>query len=171
QYVANRVSKKISKITDTIFICRSGSAADTQALADLVKRYLQDHMLETNEPARVKTAARLLQLVAYNNRGYLSAGMIIGGVDDLGPHVFVIPLGGSLYEQPYALGGSGSSYVLGMARATHQETFTHEQCEQWLITLVSRAMESDGSSGGVIRLVTIPTDGPVTARYLESPIE
>jgi len=39
-YVANRVSDKIVQVSDHIFICRSGSAADTQALSDYVKYYL-----------------------------------------------------------------------------------------------------------------------------------
>jgi len=39
-YVANRISDKIAQISDHIFVCRSGSAADTQALTDYVKYYL-----------------------------------------------------------------------------------------------------------------------------------
>lgn len=41
-YVANRVSDKISQLSKHIFCCRSGSAADTQALTDYVKYYLQN---------------------------------------------------------------------------------------------------------------------------------
>ncbi len=40
-YVANRVSDKIAQLSDHIFCCRSGSAADTQALTDYVKYYLK----------------------------------------------------------------------------------------------------------------------------------
>jgi 20S proteasome subunit beta 1 len=40
-YVANRVSDKIAQLSEHIFACRSGSAADTQALTDYVKHYLQ----------------------------------------------------------------------------------------------------------------------------------
>jgi 20S proteasome subunit beta 1 len=40
-YVANRVSDKIVQLSEHIFACRSGSAADTQALTDYVKFYLQ----------------------------------------------------------------------------------------------------------------------------------
>jgi 20S proteasome subunit beta 1 len=29
-YVANRVTDKLTKLTDRIYVCRSGSAADTQ---------------------------------------------------------------------------------------------------------------------------------------------
>lgn len=40
-YVANRVSDKLTPITDRIFCCRSGSSADTQAIADMVKYNIQ----------------------------------------------------------------------------------------------------------------------------------
>jgi 20S proteasome subunit beta 1 len=39
-YVANRISDKIAQISEHIFVCRSGSAADTQALTDYVKHFL-----------------------------------------------------------------------------------------------------------------------------------
>jgi 20S proteasome subunit beta 1 len=42
-YVANRVSDKIVPIHDYIWACRSGSAADTQAVVDYVKYYLDAH--------------------------------------------------------------------------------------------------------------------------------
>lgn len=35
-YIANRVTNKLTPLHDKIFCCRSGSAADTQALADVV---------------------------------------------------------------------------------------------------------------------------------------
>ena len=40
-YIANRVTDKLTQIHDTIFCCRSGSAADTQAVADIIHYYLQ----------------------------------------------------------------------------------------------------------------------------------
>jgi hypothetical protein len=39
-YVANRVSDKIAQLSPHIYCCRSGSAADTQFLTDIVKHYL-----------------------------------------------------------------------------------------------------------------------------------
>lgn len=39
-YVANRVTDKLTRITDQIYCCRSGSAADTQAIADVVSYHL-----------------------------------------------------------------------------------------------------------------------------------
>ena len=39
-YIANRVTDKLTRVTDLIYCCRSGSAADTQAIADIVKYHL-----------------------------------------------------------------------------------------------------------------------------------
>jgi Proteasome subunit len=39
-YIANRVSDKIAQLSPHIYCCRSGSAADTQWLTDLVKHFL-----------------------------------------------------------------------------------------------------------------------------------
>ncbi len=42
-YVANRVSDKIVPIHEYVWACRSGSAADTQAVADYVQHYVESH--------------------------------------------------------------------------------------------------------------------------------
>lgn len=39
-YVANRVTDKLTQVTDHIYCCRSGSAADTQAIADKIRYQL-----------------------------------------------------------------------------------------------------------------------------------
>lgn len=40
-YIANRVTDKLTPIHDLIYCCRSGSAADTQAVSDIVRYHLQ----------------------------------------------------------------------------------------------------------------------------------
>ncbi len=47
-YVANRVSDKIVPIHDYVWACRSGSAADTQAVSDNVKFYINSHRFLCN---------------------------------------------------------------------------------------------------------------------------
>ncbi len=39
-YVVNRVTDKLTQVSDTIYCCRSGSSADTQAITDVVKYHL-----------------------------------------------------------------------------------------------------------------------------------
>jgi hypothetical protein len=60
-YIANRVTDKLTPIHDYIFCCRSGSAADTQAVADAVTYQLGFHSIELNVPPLVHTAASLFK--------------------------------------------------------------------------------------------------------------
>ena len=47
-YIANRTSDKLTPVAEKIYTCRSGSAADTQALSDYVRHYL---VRECTQPA------------------------------------------------------------------------------------------------------------------------
>jgi len=159
-YIANRVTNKITPIHDKIYCCRSGSAADTQAIADYVKFYLQVHIAELGEAPEVKTAATLFQMLCYSNKNHLQAGIICAGWDKYqGGSVYNIPLGGCLVKQPFAIGGSGSTYIYGYCDATYRENMTREECEKFTTNSLALAMARDGSSGGVIRLVTIDGEG------------
>jgi 20S proteasome subunit beta 1 len=165
-YIANRASDKIDKLHDRIYCCRSGSAADTQAISAMVQYYLSAHAMEAEHAPRVKTAASLFQELCYTNKDRLLAGIIVAGWDKYeGGQVYVLPLGGSLVRQPYALGGSGSTYIYGLVDSTYHADMTREECEQFIIRGLSHAMARDGSSGGVIRLTTI-TENSVESKFL-----
>ncbi|KAE8743278.1 hypothetical protein FOCC_FOCC011107 [Frankliniella occidentalis] len=134
-YIANRVTDKLTKITDNIYCCRSGSSADTQAVADVVRYHVGMHRMELGEEPRVEVAASLFQDMCYNYRDSITAGIILAGWDPYkGGQVYTIPLGGMQVRQKVATGGSGT------------------------ITL---AMLRDGSSGGCVRLGVITKDGCV----------
>merc|ERR1712151_1491257 len=114
-YVANRASRKISKVHDKIFVCRCGSAADTQALTGFVQNYLGQHAMELGKLPTVNTAANLFKMIAYNNKDNLMAGLIIAGYDEKrGGQVYSVPLGGSVHRVPIACDGSGSGYIAGL---------------------------------------------------------
>lgn len=159
-YVANRVSDKITEVSENVYCCRSGSAADTQAIAAIVKYYLTTHKIEQGTQPLVKTAATMFRDMCYDNKNQLSAGIIVGGYDELkGGQVFSIPLGGTLIEQDVALGGSGSTYIQGYCDAQYKPGMSQADCEKFVKTAISHAMARDGSSGGVIRLCVITKKG------------
>jgi 20S proteasome subunit beta 1 len=88
-------------------------------------------MTEGNAPS-VHTAAALFQELCYTNKDALSAGIIIGGWDKFnGPSVWSIPLGGSLHRQPFAIGGSGSTYIYGYCDAAYKEGMSKEEAIQF----------------------------------------
>jgi 20S proteasome subunit beta 1 len=60
------------------------------------------------------------------------AGIIIGGWDEVvGPSVYSIPLGGSLHKRPFAIGGSGSSFIYGYCDANFRVDMTRDDAIQF----------------------------------------
>ena len=101
-YVANRVSDKITPVCKNVSVCRSGSAADTQALTDYVKLFVAQHRcenrvaplfatvhslltlpspcsIELGEDPEVRTVGYLFNKLNYNNKNNLMAGLIVAG--------------------------------------------------------------------------------------------
>ena len=70
-YIANRVTDKLTQVHDTIWCCRSGSAADTQAVADIVEYHLGMYGITNNEPPTTQSAAALFQELCYDNKDQL----------------------------------------------------------------------------------------------------
>ncbi|XP_073331719.1 proteasome subunit beta type-6 [Pagrus major] len=159
-YIANRVTDKLTPIHDRIFCCRSGSAADTQAIADVVTYQLGFHSIELDEPPLVETAANLFKASCYRYREELSAGILVAGWDRRkGGQVYCVPIGGMLVRQPVSVGGSGSTYIYGFMDSNYKPGMGKEQCLELAAAALSLAMERDGSSGGVVRLASISEEG------------
>lgn len=51
-----------------VFVCRSGSAADTQAISAYVEHYIEQHEMELGRDVAVKTTANLAMQLVYNNK-------------------------------------------------------------------------------------------------------
>ncbi|KAI9808315.1 MAG: Proteasome subunit beta type-1 [Sarcosagium campestre] len=166
-YIANRVTDKLTQVHDTIWCCRSGSAADTQAVADIVQYHLGMYSISNDEAPTTQTAAAIFQELCYDNKDQLSAGMIIAGYDPRhGGQVYSIPLGGSLHKQSYAIGGSGSTYIYGYCDANWREEMNEHDAIEFVKGALKEAIKWDGSSGGVIRLVVLTAKGAIRHLYL-----
>ncbi|XP_062305801.1 proteasome subunit beta type-6-like [Osmerus eperlanus] len=159
-YIANRVTDKLTPIHDRIFCCRSGSAADTQAIADAVTYQLGFHSIELDEAPLVQTAASLFRQSCYRYREELMAGIIVAGWDKRrGGQVYTVPVGGMLVRQPVSVGGSGSTYIYGYMDAHYRTGMNQQECLDLTASALSLAMHRDGSSGGVVRLAAISEHG------------
>ncbi|CAI2175553.1 5796_t:CDS:2, partial [Funneliformis geosporum] len=159
-YIVNRVSDKLTPIHDKIFACRSGSAADTQAISDIVRLYSKMYSVNYGEDPTIRTAAALFQELCYENKNNISAGIIVAGWDKYeGGSIYCIPLGGSLHKQPFALAGSGSSYVYGYCDTNYKEDMTQQEAVDFVKNGLALSISRDGSSGGCIRIATITEAG------------
>nr|AEE61632.1 unknown [Dendroctonus ponderosae] len=159
-YIANRVTDKLTKISDHIYCCRSGSAADTQAIADIVSYQLSFHGMELGEEPQVEVGANIFKELCYNYRDSLTAGILVAGWDkQKGGQVYSIPIGGMCVRQAVSIGGSGSSYVYGYVDANYKLNMSQEECVNFVLNTLTLAIARDGSSGGVVRLGIITEKG------------
>ena len=165
-YVANRVADKIWPISKNIFALKSGSAADTQFLLQTTKNYIAQFAVDYEDKPPVKVAARILQQYQYEYKDYLSAGIILCGVDNLeGPCIYSVGLGGTTLKQNIAMSGSGSTYVFGYIDNNYKPNMTKQEAKDFLRNAVALAMYRDNYSGGTIRMLDITKDS-VTRDYI-----
>ena len=180
-YVANRATDKVTRLTERVYVCRSGSAADTQNISAAVAWHLEQMAVERGgKEAGVLAAARMLSRIAYQNKDALQAGLIVAGYDEAdanaslegggggassgvggggGGVVYAVPLGGTMVRVPFAIGGSGSAYITGLCDKLWRPGMSAEECVAFVRRAVAHAIARDGSSGGCIRTVCITKDG------------
>jgi 20S proteasome subunit beta 1 len=119
-----------------------------------------DDRIETGKPPRVKTAAHLMRKMCYENKDRLMAGVIVAGWDPVdGGSVYSIPLGGTCLKVPFALSGSGSTYIYGLIDAEYSPDVSIEDARKLVKKAIAHAMARDGSSGGIIRTVVVTAEG------------
>merc|ERR1711994_530137 len=151
-------------ISGNIMACRSGSAADTQAMTDVVRNQLEWQEVEFGAPPPVHTAAHLFKNISYDYRDQLTAGIIVAGWDaEKGGQVYSVPIGGALVRQKAAIGGSGSTFLYGFldskyGRDVEAKDMDKERCVELVKKCINLAINRDGSSGGCCRIAIITKD-------------
>ncbi|EYC35632.1 hypothetical protein Y032_1009g3379 [Ancylostoma ceylanicum] len=144
-FISSRATNKITPITDHMAVCRSGSAADTQAIADIVKYHIEVYSMLENEPVTIYRGAQIFRKFLYNYRDQLSASVLIAGWDEQdGGQLYAIPLGGFVTRQKSTASGSGSTFVQGFLDNAWKPNLTKEECKAIVKQAVGLAVFRDG---------------------------
>lgn len=155
-YVVSRVTNKIKQLSDRIYCCVSGVASQTQTVASYAEIYSKKLAIENERMPSVLDAAKVTSLLI--SRYGLRAGMILAGVDENGPALYSIKLGGSIIKENVFIGGSGSAFIYGYLDAVYRENMSFEEKKQLARDLVKLAIQRDNASGGCIRMTIIKRD-------------
>eukprot|EP01024_Parvocaulis_polyphysoides_P001753 TRINITY_DN1049_c0_g1_i5.p2 TRINITY_DN1049_c0_g1~~TRINITY_DN1049_c0_g1_i5.p2 ORF type:complete len:190 (-),score=27.75 TRINITY_DN1049_c0_g1_i5:38-586(-) len=105
--VAEKNCEKIHYISENIRCCGAGTAADTEAVTQMIASAMELHRFETGRQSRVVTAMTLLKSHLFRYQGHIGAALVLGGVDLNGPHLFTIFPHGSVDSLPFVSMGSG----------------------------------------------------------------
>jgi proteasome beta subunit len=147
-FVAHHKGKKIYKIDDHIAMTISGNVADAQRIVEILRVNAQLYRLNTARPMPVSSAARLVANLLFSSRyAPLIAQVLIGGMDDTGPHVFSIDPFGSITEEKCVATGSGSPIAYGVLEDKYKQDAAIKDMLPIVVRAVDSAMKRDAASG------------------------
>jgi len=159
-YVAHKHGKKVYKIDDHIGMTIAGTVADAQWTVDMLTANAQMYRINRGRPMPVSSAARLIANLLFSARYVpLLTQVLIGGVDDTGPHVFSLDPFGSLTEEKCAATGSGSPIVYGVLEDKYKEGMSIKELLPTMIKAVNSAMKRDAASGDSYNIAVIDDKG------------
>jgi len=157
--ISNKISDKISYLSETIVCCRSGSAADTQNVVDFIRSLILQHLLASKTMPKVRMISQILRNFCYKE-GNLNVGFICAGWDNShGYQLFNVSMSGCIFKQPLILVGSGSIFIQGFCDSNFKKEMNEFEVKDFLIKAISLAILRDSSSGGVIRVAKITKKG------------
>jgi len=159
-YVAHKFGKKVYKIDDHLGMTIAGTVADAQRVVDILTANAQLYKINLNRPMPVSAAARLVANILFNNRYVpLATQVLVGGVDDTGPHVFNLDPYGSLTEEKSVSTGSGSPIAYGVLEDKYREGMTIDELLPTIAKAVNAAMKRDVASGNSYNIIVISDQG------------
>lgn len=158
--VTSKSAKKIFKITDYLGIACAGLIGDMQAIARSLRAEVKLYELDLNRRMSIRAAAKLLANILFSQRYMpLMSETLVGGIDDMGPHLYVLDTIGSLIEDDYASLGSGATIAIGILEANYRRDMTIEEAKNLAVKAVRAAIERDALSGDGIDLLVITREG------------
>mgnify|MGYP000371378280 FL=1 len=162
----SKSGKKVFKITDKLGIACAGLIADMQAISRVLAAEVKLYEIENGRIMPIKSAAKLLSVILFNNRSMpYFAETLVGGVDNEGPHLFVLDPLGSVIEDKYAALGSGARIAIGIIESEYKDGLSLKEGEDLAIKAVKTAIGRDAISGDGIDLLMI-TDSQCLERFI-----
>jgi len=161
-YVASKHAKKVYQITDNLAMTIAGGVAVAQKVVEILQVNSRLYELEKNRPIPVKSAARLVSNLLFQNREVgmpLPMQALVGGFDETGPHVFNLDPYGSLMEEKMVSTGSGSPFAYGVLEAEFKEDSSVQKMIPVVVRAVDAAMKRDIASGDSFDIVVIDSKG------------
>ncbi len=159
-FVAHKRGKKIYRIDDHFAMTISGSVADAQQVVEILTANAQLYKMNFGRPMPLKAASRLVANILSSNRyAPLIAQVLIGGIDDTGPHVYSLDPLGSLTEEKCVATGSGSPVAYGVLEDRYQEGSSCKEMLPVVVHAVKAAMKRNTATGDSFDVATIGEEG------------
>lgn len=172
--IADKHCEKVHKITESIYACGAGTAADLDQVTKQLSANLRLMELNTGKKARVITALRQAKQHLFDYGGYIGAYLLIGGVDPTGPHLYECSANGTTMHKPFAAQGSGSYAAITILERDFKLCMNEQDAKDLVQRALHAGMHGDNASGNSLNLVIIRPDktvfeGPIVPEFCKKP--
>ncbi len=151
---------KAFKLTDTIVLASAGLTSDYQMLVNRLKAQIKLYELNQKKAISVKALSKMLANTLYSIRmSPLYVQTVIVGMDEDGPSLYTLDMGGSLIPDEFTATGTGVRTAYGVLENDYKETLTVAEAEEIAIRAVKAGMSRDIQSGGKIHVMSVTKDG------------
>ncbi|NYT12493.1 MAG: archaeal proteasome endopeptidase complex subunit beta [Methanomassiliicoccales archaeon] len=160
--IAHKEVRKVFKIDDNLGLTTAGLVGDAQLLARYLKAEVELYKLKRGSTMSVKAASTLLSNILRGGggaAGYFYVGLIMGGVDATGGHVYGVDAAGGSIRDNYVTVGSGSLFAYGVLEDHYKKDITLDGSIDLAIRSLSAAMKRDAASGDGITVAVITPEG------------
>jgi proteasome beta subunit len=158
--IAHKTTQKLFRIDDNIGLTVAGVVGDAQTLARYITAEVELYKLKRGQPMSVRSAATLTSNILAGSRFYpYWVGLILGGMDRDGPHVYALDMVGGAIPDDYVTTGSGSPYVYGVLEDHYQKGMTVNDGMDLAVRALHAAMKRDSASGDGYSVASITKDG------------
>lgn len=162
-FIAHKRGKKVFPLADYVAITIAGRVADAQTIIDILRANINYYTVQWRRRMDVVSVARIASALLFNNRYFpLIAQLIIGGVDDSGPHLFNLDPMGSMTEEYMIATGSGSPIAYGILESEYRQDMKLQDAIRLAFKAVASAIRRDVGSGDSIDVAYVTSTQPYT---------
>jgi proteasome beta subunit len=154
--IANSHVQKVYKIADNLGMTIAGLVGDAQLMVRYIQSEAAVYSMKKGAPMSVNAAATLVANVI--RQGFY-VGLIVGGYDRTGGHVFSIDGAGGYIEDNIISIGSGSTFALGALETGYKEGMSKQEGVDLVITALNSSLRRDSASGDGMLIAYIDKDG------------
>ncbi len=159
-FIAHKDTQKLFPVGNNLGMTIAGLVADGQMLARYMSAEIELYELKRGKDMTVKAAATLLSNILAGRRMLpYFVGLLLGGVDSRGGHVYSLDMAGGAIPDDYASIGSGSMFVYGVLEDHFKKGMKLEDGIDLAVLCLMVSSSRDSASGDGIRVATITEDG------------
>jgi proteasome beta subunit len=168
-FVASKISEKLYRIQEHLWMTTAGGVADAQYLVDVLRAETTIYQLgHDDRPMLIKSAGKMLSNILYQNKMFpFEVGLMLGGVtEEEGPKILAISAYGSILPEKYCAVGSGQAFSYGVLEAKYNDNLTIDQGKKIIVKAITSSIIRDMASGNGIDIAVIKKEGPAEREFI-----